>query len=216
MNITVASYVDSVAFGIIACERSVPHVADIALGFGAAVADLRKLALETQETGDARELVAPAWTGLVGARPELTQHAFELTFLFRTVARVAQPNVRVGEIVPDEGRHRVRLLGSEALLEPARVELPGREFLAVGDRPSGQGLEGGDEELVEDGGRHRWGEFSKSVRCYGMWQSRANLAELKALGRSGFVRAADGESPLRGLVPHEAAMLDLLARLRLM
>jgi hypothetical protein len=33
-------------FGIIACERSVPHVADIALGFGAAVADLFKRALE--------------------------------------------------------------------------------------------------------------------------------------------------------------------------
>ena len=47
MNITVASYVDSVAFGILACQRSVPHVADIALGFGAAVADLHKLALES-------------------------------------------------------------------------------------------------------------------------------------------------------------------------
>jgi diacylglycerol O-acyltransferase / wax synthase len=51
MNITVVSYVESVAFGIIACERSVPHVTDIALGFGAAVADLRKLALETPESG---------------------------------------------------------------------------------------------------------------------------------------------------------------------
>lgn len=50
MNITVASYVESVAFGIIACRRSVPHVADIALGFGAAVASLRKLALEASET----------------------------------------------------------------------------------------------------------------------------------------------------------------------
>jgi diacylglycerol O-acyltransferase len=46
MNITVVSYMDSVDFGIIACERSVPDVADIALGFGAAVMDLRKLALE--------------------------------------------------------------------------------------------------------------------------------------------------------------------------
>jgi len=35
MNIMVVSYMDSVDFGIIACERSVPHVADIALGFGA-------------------------------------------------------------------------------------------------------------------------------------------------------------------------------------
>lgn len=51
MNITVVSYAESVAFGIIACRRSVPHVADIALGFGAAVADLRKLALETPDTG---------------------------------------------------------------------------------------------------------------------------------------------------------------------
>jgi WS/DGAT/MGAT family acyltransferase len=50
MNITVVSYAESVAFGIIACRRSVPHVADIALGFGAAVADLRKLALLTRES----------------------------------------------------------------------------------------------------------------------------------------------------------------------
>jgi WS/DGAT/MGAT family acyltransferase len=46
MNITVVSYMDSIDFGIIACERSVPHVADIALGFGAAVADLFKIALD--------------------------------------------------------------------------------------------------------------------------------------------------------------------------
>jgi diacylglycerol O-acyltransferase / wax synthase len=45
MNITVVSYAESVAFGIIACERSVPHAADLALGFGAAVAALHKLAL---------------------------------------------------------------------------------------------------------------------------------------------------------------------------
>jgi WS/DGAT/MGAT family acyltransferase len=49
MNITVASYAESVAFGIIACRRSVPHVADIALGFGAAAASLRKLASEVSE-----------------------------------------------------------------------------------------------------------------------------------------------------------------------
>jgi WS/DGAT/MGAT family acyltransferase len=46
MNITVLSYLDSVDFGVIACERSVPHVADVALGFGAAVADLVKIALQ--------------------------------------------------------------------------------------------------------------------------------------------------------------------------
>ena len=51
MNITVASYLESVAFGVLACERSVPHVADIALGFGAAVADLRKLALAARDSG---------------------------------------------------------------------------------------------------------------------------------------------------------------------
>jgi WS/DGAT/MGAT family acyltransferase len=51
MNITVASYLESVAFGVLACERSVPHVADIAVGFGAAVADLRKLALEARDSG---------------------------------------------------------------------------------------------------------------------------------------------------------------------
>lgn len=45
LNITVVSYVDSVDFGVIACERSVPHVGDIAVGFGAAVADLHKIAL---------------------------------------------------------------------------------------------------------------------------------------------------------------------------
>jgi diacylglycerol O-acyltransferase / wax synthase len=51
LNITVVSYVDSVDFGVIGCERSVPHVWDIALGFGAAVADLFKIALdETSET----------------------------------------------------------------------------------------------------------------------------------------------------------------------
>jgi diacylglycerol O-acyltransferase len=53
MNITVVSYVDSISFGILACEHSVPHVADIALGFGAAVAGLRKLALEASETPSA-------------------------------------------------------------------------------------------------------------------------------------------------------------------
>jgi WS/DGAT/MGAT family acyltransferase len=50
MNITVASYLESVAFGILACPSSVPHVTDIALGFGAAVADLRKLALEARDS----------------------------------------------------------------------------------------------------------------------------------------------------------------------
>ena len=46
LNITVFSYADSVDFGIIACARSVPHVGDIALGFGAAVGHLLKIALE--------------------------------------------------------------------------------------------------------------------------------------------------------------------------
>ena len=44
MNITVVSYAGSVDFGVIACARSVPHAAEIALGFSAAVADLSKLA----------------------------------------------------------------------------------------------------------------------------------------------------------------------------
>ena len=48
INITVVSYMGSVDFGVIACERSVPHVSDIALGFGAAVADLHKTALVEQ------------------------------------------------------------------------------------------------------------------------------------------------------------------------
>jgi WS/DGAT/MGAT family acyltransferase len=50
LNITVVSYLESVDFGVIACERSVPHVSDIALGFGAAVADLHKIALEKTRT----------------------------------------------------------------------------------------------------------------------------------------------------------------------
>ena len=49
MNITVMSYQGSVDFGIIPCERSVPPASDIALGFGAAVADLHKLALEREQ-----------------------------------------------------------------------------------------------------------------------------------------------------------------------
>jgi hypothetical protein len=47
LNITVLSYAESVDFGVIACRRSVPHAGDLALGFGAAVGHLRKLALET-------------------------------------------------------------------------------------------------------------------------------------------------------------------------
>ena len=50
LNITMVSYTESVDFGVIACERSVPHVSDIALGFGAAVADLHKIALEKTRT----------------------------------------------------------------------------------------------------------------------------------------------------------------------
>jgi len=55
INITVVSYAESVDFGVIACERSVPHVGDIALGFGTAVADLHKIALEkTRKTASTR------------------------------------------------------------------------------------------------------------------------------------------------------------------
>jgi WS/DGAT/MGAT family acyltransferase len=46
INITVVSYMGSIDFGVIACERSVPQAGDIALGFGAAVAKLHKIALE--------------------------------------------------------------------------------------------------------------------------------------------------------------------------
>jgi WS/DGAT/MGAT family acyltransferase len=63
VNVTVVSYMDSVYFGIIACERSVPHVADIALGFGAAVTDLCTIA------GDERS-GTPAVRG-PGATPDL-------------------------------------------------------------------------------------------------------------------------------------------------
>lgn len=50
MNITVMSYAGSVDFGIVACARAVPHASAIALGFGAAVADLHKIALERLRT----------------------------------------------------------------------------------------------------------------------------------------------------------------------
>jgi diacylglycerol O-acyltransferase len=62
MNITVVSYMDSIDFGIVACERSVPHVADIARGFGAAVADLFKIALDKR--------LGPPSAGGVGATPD--------------------------------------------------------------------------------------------------------------------------------------------------
>ena len=39
------SYVDSMDFGILACEKSVPDVDSIAHGFGAGVGNLVKLAL---------------------------------------------------------------------------------------------------------------------------------------------------------------------------
>ena len=45
VNITVMSYVDSMDFGILACEKSVPDVDSIAHGFGAGVGNLVKLAL---------------------------------------------------------------------------------------------------------------------------------------------------------------------------
>lgn len=45
MNITVLSYAGSVDFGVIACRRTVPNAGDIALGFGAAMAHLRKIAI---------------------------------------------------------------------------------------------------------------------------------------------------------------------------
>jgi WS/DGAT/MGAT family acyltransferase len=51
VNITVLSYADSVDFGIVACGSSVPHVGDIALGFGAAVAKLLKIALKKSSDG---------------------------------------------------------------------------------------------------------------------------------------------------------------------
>jgi len=52
LNITVLSYADSVDFGVVACRRSVSHVGDIALGFGAAVGRLLKIAL--QRTSESR------------------------------------------------------------------------------------------------------------------------------------------------------------------
>jgi hypothetical protein len=58
MNITVMRYQDSVDFGVIACRESVPDVGDIALGFGAAVADLLKRALEESPRSTAERIAA--------------------------------------------------------------------------------------------------------------------------------------------------------------
>jgi WS/DGAT/MGAT family acyltransferase len=54
VNISVMCYQDSLDFGIIACRENVPDVGDIALGFGAAVADLLKRAFEesSRSTGE--------------------------------------------------------------------------------------------------------------------------------------------------------------------
>jgi diacylglycerol O-acyltransferase len=66
MNITILSYAGSVDFGIVACRRAVPHVSDIALGFGAAVGRLLKIALEqTAESPAEREV-----TGALDPAPE--------------------------------------------------------------------------------------------------------------------------------------------------
>jgi len=52
MNITVVRYRDAIDFGIIARERSVLRVADIAFGFGVAMADLLTTTLEKKEGGE--------------------------------------------------------------------------------------------------------------------------------------------------------------------
>jgi len=59
MNITILSYAGSIDFGIVACERAVPQVGDIALGFGAAVGRLLKIALEKTAGGIPRRTAAP-------------------------------------------------------------------------------------------------------------------------------------------------------------
>jgi WS/DGAT/MGAT family acyltransferase len=59
LNVTVMTYADSVEFGVLACERSVPDVEEIALGFGAAVGELVKLALEVTPTPRPRRRARP-------------------------------------------------------------------------------------------------------------------------------------------------------------
>jgi WS/DGAT/MGAT family acyltransferase len=66
VNITVLSYAGSVDFGIVACKRSVPHVVDIALGFGAAVGHLLKTALERRSESSlagGEGAMPPLWQG---------------------------------------------------------------------------------------------------------------------------------------------------------
>ena len=46
LNITVLSYAGRLHFGALACQRGVPDIWDLALGFGSAVGDMAKLALE--------------------------------------------------------------------------------------------------------------------------------------------------------------------------
>jgi WS/DGAT/MGAT family acyltransferase len=61
MNITILSYAGSVDFGVVACRRAVPYASDIALGFGAAVGRLLKIALEqTAESPAGREVAGAA------------------------------------------------------------------------------------------------------------------------------------------------------------
>jgi len=66
INITVMSYAGSVDFGIVACERAVPHTSDIALGFGTAVADLHKIALDRTRSASRSH---PRRATPAGARP---------------------------------------------------------------------------------------------------------------------------------------------------
>jgi WS/DGAT/MGAT family acyltransferase len=58
MNITVMRYQDSLDFGVIACRENVPDVSAIALGFGAAVADLVKRAFEEIRCAEAEGTAA--------------------------------------------------------------------------------------------------------------------------------------------------------------
>jgi hypothetical protein len=58
MNITVIRYQDSLDFGVIACREKAPDVSEIALGFGAAVADLVKRAFERSPSFEAERTAA--------------------------------------------------------------------------------------------------------------------------------------------------------------
>ena len=88
------------------------------------------------------------------SRPDLAQCLLELALLVGAVARIPQPDVRVGEVVPDELGDGVGLLRREALFEAVGFDALGRKLLAVGEGTSRERPQGRDQKLVGVGVIH--------------------------------------------------------------